>query len=134
MVDDEPTILFTFQAILEQQEYEVVGVKSFAEAIEELRQREFDAVIADFDADRAVSRPRAVRARRRRGGHARPGRHRPRQRPRPPRRHGFPRGGRSFANRQRRGVVPDPVDVEEIKSALHKLVTRRADTLSLACA
>ena len=45
MVDDEPTILFTFQAILEQQEYEVVGVKSFAEAIEELRQREFDAVI-----------------------------------------------------------------------------------------
>ena len=27
-----------------------------------------------------------------------------------------------------------PVDVEEIKSALHKLVTRRADTLSLACA
>ncbi len=62
MVDDEPTILFTFQAILEQQDYEVVGVKSSAEAIEELRHREFDAVIADLNLEREGSGLQVVRA------------------------------------------------------------------------
>jgi len=125
MVDDEPTILFTFQAILEQQEYEVVGVKSFAEAIEELRQREFDAVIADLNLERegiGLQLARAAKSL-----------------------HPSPvvvifTGYPKIEQLQKAldlhvdYLALKPVDVEEIKSALHKLVTRRADTLSLACA
>jgi len=125
MVDDEPTILFTFQAILEQQDYEVVGVKSSAEAIEELRQREFDAVIADLNLEREVIGLHVAGAAK--SLH-------------PPPVVVIFTGYPKIEQLQKAldlhvdYLALKPVDVEEIKSALHKLVTRRADTLSLACA
>jgi two-component system response regulator PilR (NtrC family) len=125
MVDDEPTVLFTFQAILEQQDYEVVGASSYREAAEQLRQRKFDAVIADLNLEREGIGLQVARAA---------------KSLQPPPAVVIFTGYPTVDQLQKAFdlhvdyLALKPVDVEEIKSALHKLVTRRADALSLACA
>lgn len=48
VVDDEPNVLLTVQAILQTEGYETEGVADGAKAIEVVRQRQFDLVLTDL--------------------------------------------------------------------------------------
>lgn len=48
VVDDEPAILLTYTAILEQHGYEVTGVPSVEEAEKALEERAFDLLLCDL--------------------------------------------------------------------------------------
>lgn len=52
LVDDERTILFTYKAILERDGYRVDTALSFAEGEQLLKQHTYDAVIADLNLER----------------------------------------------------------------------------------
>jgi DNA-binding NtrC family response regulator len=48
VVDDEASVLITYQLILEQQGYNVAACATSVEAIRALRQRDFDLVLCDY--------------------------------------------------------------------------------------
>ena len=48
VVDDEASVLITYQLILEQQGYNVAACATSGEAIRALRQRDFDLVLCDY--------------------------------------------------------------------------------------
>ena len=48
VVDDEPSVLFTYRLILEQEGYMTVAVASAREAIEWLNKEEFHIVLCDY--------------------------------------------------------------------------------------
>lgn len=48
VVDDEASVLITYQLILEQQGYNVAACATSVDAIRALRQREFDLVLCDY--------------------------------------------------------------------------------------
>lgn len=48
VVDDEASVLITYQLILEQQGYNVAACSTSVEAIRALRQRDFDLVLCDY--------------------------------------------------------------------------------------
>lgn len=52
LVDDEATILFTYKTILERDGYRVDTAKSFAEGEQLLKKHSYDAVIADLNLER----------------------------------------------------------------------------------
>ncbi|HZU43862.1 MAG TPA: response regulator [Terriglobales bacterium] len=52
LVDDEPTILFTYKTILERDGYRVHTARSFAEGAQLLKEHTYDAVIADLNLER----------------------------------------------------------------------------------
>lgn len=53
LAEDEPSVLFTFQAILEQAGYEVLPAATLSEARKKIKEKHLDAVIAavSFDSD-----------------------------------------------------------------------------------
>ncbi|MGH9513143.1 MAG: response regulator [Terriglobales bacterium] len=52
LAEDEPSILYTFTTILEEAGFEVKSAQSFTVAKESIRQNDYDAVITEFSLDR----------------------------------------------------------------------------------
>lgn len=48
VVDDEPSVLFTYRMILEQEGYKTTAVASAREALEALRKQDFHIVLCDY--------------------------------------------------------------------------------------
>jgi CheY-like chemotaxis protein len=120
LAEDEPGILFTFSAILRQQGYHVETARTYAEAHERMSVRDYDALIADLNLERVGLGLELAR--------------RAKELELPPAvviYTGYP------TLEQLRAALAlhvdylalKPVDLEEIKTALHRLVTRRALSL-----
>lgn len=52
LAEDEPGILFTFSAILRQQGYHVDTANAYAAAEQQMQTRKYDAIIADLNMER----------------------------------------------------------------------------------
>ena len=120
LAEDEPGILFTFSAILRQQGYQVETARSFAEAQQRMLAHRYDAMIADLNMERVGLGLELARQ--------------AKELDPPPAvviYTGYP------TLEQLRAALAlhvdylalKPVDLEEIKTALHRLVTRRALSL-----
>jgi len=48
VVDDEPSVLFTYRLLLEQKGYEVIALASAQQALDALRKHQFDLVLCDL--------------------------------------------------------------------------------------
>ena len=48
VVDDEPSVLFTYRMILEQEGYHITAVATAREALQALDRKEFDIVLCDY--------------------------------------------------------------------------------------
>ncbi|HKW26934.1 MAG TPA: response regulator [Terriglobales bacterium] len=120
LAEDEPGILFTFSAILRQQGYQVETARTYAEAQERMLAHRYDAMIADLNMERVGLGLELARQ--------------AKELDPPPAvviYTGYP------TLEQLRAALAlhvdylalKPVDLEEIKTALHRLVTRRAVSL-----
>lgn len=117
LAEDEPGILFTFSAILRQQGYQVETARNYAEARERMQARKYDAVIADLNMERIGLGLELARQ----AKELAPA-------PAVVIYTGYP------TVEQLRAALAlhidylalKPVDLDEIKTALHRLVTRRA--------
>ena len=120
LAEDEPGILFTFSAILRQQGYQVETARTYAEAQVQMLAHRYDAVIADLNMERVGLGLELARQ--------------AKELDPPPAvviYTGYP------TLEQLRAALAlhvdylalKPVDLEEIKAALHRLVTRRAVSL-----
>ena len=120
LAEDEPGILFTFSAILRQQGYQVETARTYAEAQERMLAHRYDAMIADLNMERVGLGLELARQ--------------AKELEPPPAvviYTGYP------TLEQLRAALAlhvdylalKPVDLEEIKTALHRLVTRRAVSL-----
>jgi CheY-like chemotaxis protein len=120
LAEDEPGILFTFSAILRQQGYQVETARTYAEAQERMLAHRYDAMIADLNMERVGLGLELARQ--------------AKELDPPPAvviYTGYP------TLEQLRAALAlhvdylalKPVDLEEIKTALHRLVTRRALSL-----
>jgi CheY-like chemotaxis protein len=120
LAEDEPGILFTFSAILRQQGYQVEAARTYAEAQERMLAHRCDAIIADLNMERVGLGLELARQ--------------AKELEPPPAvviYTGYP------TLEQLRAALAlhvdylalKPVDLEEIKTALHRLVTRRAVSL-----
>jgi CheY-like chemotaxis protein len=120
LAEDEPGILFTFSAILRQQGYQVDTARSYAEAQERLVAHKYDALIADLNMERVGLGLELARQAKELD-----------PQPAVVIYTGYP------TLEQLRAALAlhvdylalKPVDLEEIKTALHRLVTRRAVSL-----
>jgi CheY-like chemotaxis protein len=120
LAEDEPGILFTFGAILRQQGYQVAAARTYAEAQQRLRARNYDAIIADLNMERVGLGLELARQ----AKELEPS-------PAIVIYTGYP------TLEQLRAALAlhvdylalKPVDLEEIKTALHRLVARRAFSL-----
>lgn len=125
LAEDEPGILFTFSAILRQQGYQVETARSYAEAQERMLAHRYDALIADLNMERVGLGLELARQ----AKELDPS-------PAVVIYTGYP------TLEQLRAALAlhvdylalKPVDLEEIKTALHRLVTRRAVSLELTLA
>jgi CheY-like chemotaxis protein len=120
LAEDEPGILFTFSAILRQQGYQVETARTYAEAQQRMLAHRYDAIIADLNMERVGLGLELARQ--------------AKELDPPPAvviYTGYP------TLEQLRAALAlhvdylalKPVDLEEIKTALHRLVTRRAASL-----
>jgi CheY-like chemotaxis protein len=120
LAEDEPGILFTFSAILRQQGYQVETARTYAEAQQRMLAHRYDAIIADLNMERVGLGLELARQ--------------AKELDPPPAvviYTGYP------TLEQLRAALAlhvdylalKPVDLEEIKTALHRLVTRRAVSL-----
>lgn len=125
LAEDEPGILFTFSAILRQQGYQVETARTFAEAQQRMLAHRYDAMIADLNMERVGLGLELARQ--------------AKELDPPPAvviYTGYP------TLEQLRAALAlhvdylalKPVDLEEIKTALHRLVTRRAVSLEQSLA
>jgi CheY-like chemotaxis protein len=118
--EDEPGILFTFSAILRQQGYQVETARTYAEAQQRMLAHRYDAIIADLNMERVGLGLELARQ----AKELDPA-------PAVVIYTGYP------TLEQLRAALAlhvdylalKPVDLEEIKTALHRLVTRRAASL-----
>jgi DNA-binding NtrC family response regulator len=118
LAEDEPSVLFTFQAILEEAGYEVLPAPTLSQARKTIKEKHLDAVVAalGFDSDcrgldlareaKQLSSPPAV----------------------------VVYTGDPSVDKLRAAMSArvdyfafQPIDLDEIKSALFRLVARRAD-------
>lgn len=125
LAEDEPGILFTFSAILRQQHYHVDPARSYAEAREQMRTAKYDAVIADLNMERIGLGLELARQ----AKELKP----------PPAvviYTGYPTLEQLRAALAIRVdyLALKPVDLDEIKTALHRLLARRAVNLEQATA
>ncbi|HEV2115001.1 MAG TPA: response regulator [Terriglobales bacterium] len=125
LAEDEPGILFTFSAILQEQGYQVDTASTYAEADERMQARKYDAVIVDLNMERTGLGLELARQ----AKELKP----------PPAvviYTGYPTLEQLRAALALRVdyLALKPVDLEEIKAALHRLVTRRAVNLERALA
>lgn len=125
LVDDESTILFTYKTILERDGYRVDTARSFAEGEKLLKQRTYDAVIADLNLERENLGLELVREARRLPSH-----------PVTVVYTGFPSVEHlhSVLKLQVDYLALKPVGVEEMRAALSRLIRRRSATMSMASA
>jgi DNA-binding response OmpR family regulator len=125
LVDDEPTILFTYRAILERDGYVIDTAKSFSEGERLLKQQSYDAVIADLNLERENLGLELVREARALPGH-----------PVTIIYTGFPSVEHlhSVLKLQVDYLALKPVGVDEMRSALWRLIRRRDVRMSLASA
>jgi CheY-like chemotaxis protein len=120
LAEDEPGILFTFSAILRQQGYQVETARTYAEAQQRMLAHRYDAIIADLNMERVGLGLELARQ----AKELDPA-------PAVVIYTGYP------TLEQLRAALAlhvdylalKPVDLEEIKTALHRLVTRRAASL-----
>ena len=120
LAEDEPGILFTFSAILRQQGYQVETARTYAEAQERMLAHRYDAMIADLNMERVGLGLELARQ--------------AKELDPPPAvviYTGYPTLEQLRAALALRidYLALKPVDLEEIKTALHRLVTRRAVSL-----
>lgn len=120
LAEDEPGILFTFSAILRQQGYQVETARTYAEAQQRMLAHRYDAMIADLNMERVGLGLELARQ----AKELQP----------PPAvviYTGYPTLEQLRAALAMRVdyLALKPVDLEEIKRALHRLVTRRAVSL-----
>lgn len=120
LAEDEPGILFTFSAILRQQGYQVETARTYAEAQERMLAHRYDAMIADLNMERVGLGLELARQ--------------AKELDPPPAvviYTGYPTLEQLRAALALRVdyLALKPVDLEEIKTALHRLVTRRAVSL-----
>ncbi len=125
LVDDEATILFTYKTILERDGYRVDTARSFAEGEKLLKQRTYDAVIADLNLERENLGLELVREARRLPSH-----------PVTVVYTGFPSVEHLYSalKLQVDYLALKPVGVEEMRSALCRLIRRRSAAMSMASA
>jgi len=120
LAEDEPSILYTFTTILEEAGFKVKSVQSFKTAQESLQQQEFDAIITEFSLDReGLGLELAREAKKRKRAPA-----------------VLVYTGNPTVERLRAALelgvdyfAFKPVDLDEIKTALSRLVARRATRL-----
>ncbi|HKW68031.1 MAG TPA: response regulator [Terriglobales bacterium] len=120
LAEDEPGILFTFSAILRQQGYQVETARTFAEAQQRMLAHRYDAMIADLNMERVGMGLELARQ--------------AKELDPPPAvviYTGYPTLDqlRAALALHVDYLALKPVDLEEIKTALHRLVTRRAVSL-----
>lgn len=125
LVDDEPTILYTYKTILERDGYRVDTARSFAEGEKLLKQKTYDAVIADLNLERENLGLDLVRAARVLPCH-----------PITVVYTGFPSVEHlhSVLKLQVDYLALKPVGVEEMRTALTRLIRRRHASMSMASA
>ena len=123
LVDDEPTILFTYKTILERDGYSVDTARSFSEGEVLLGDRIYDAVIVDLNLERENLGLDLVRQARRLSSH-----------PVTIVYTGFPsiEHLHSALKLQVDYLALKPVGVDEMRSALFRLIRRRGG-LSASC-
>jgi DNA-binding NtrC family response regulator len=120
LAEDEPGILFTFSAILQQQGYKVETARTYAEAQQRIQVRSYDAVITDLNLEReGLGLQLARRAKELELA------------PAVVIYTGYPTVDqlRAALALHVDYLALKPVDLDEIKAALHRLVTRRAVNL-----
>ncbi|HTM41601.1 MAG TPA: response regulator [Terriglobales bacterium] len=120
LAEDEPGILFTFSAILRQQGYQVETARTYAEAQQRMLAHRYDAMIADLNMERVGLGLELARQ--------------AKELDPPPAiviYTGYPTLDqlRAALALHVDYLALKPVDLEEIKTALHRLVTRRALSL-----
>ena len=120
LAEDEPGILFTFSAILRQQGYQVETARTYAEARQRMLAHRYDAMIADLNMERVGLGLELARQ--------------AKELDPPPAiviYTGYPTLDqlRAALALHVDYLALKPVDLEEIKTALHRLVTRRALSL-----
>ena len=123
LADDEPAVRYTFKSVLEQAGYEVQAVPSFVEAQTSIRKGDYDAVITELSLEREALGLELAREAKK-------------QKPAPA---VVIYTGEPTVERLRAAlalhvdyVALKPVDVEEVRSALFRLISRRSVALSLA--
>lgn len=123
LVEDEPGILTTFEAILVEEGFDVTAVPSYAAAEQRLQQQSFDAVITELNLEGNDLGLRLARELK--------------QLKKPPAiviYTGFPtvQQLRQALTLRVDYVALKPVDLNEIKSALRRLIARRAASPALS--
>jgi DNA-binding NtrC family response regulator len=123
LAEDEPSVRFTFQAILEEAGYEVLPAPTLSEARKTIQEKEFDAIVAAVSLEeeesglelareaKSLSSPPAVVVY-----------------------SGNPSVAKLRAAMSARVdyFAFQPIDLDEIKLALFRLIARRSDLTSLA--
>ena len=120
LAEDEPGILFTFSAILQQQGYKVDTAHNYLEAQQRIQVRSYDAVITDLNLEREGLGLQLARQ----AKELAPA-------PAVVIYTGYPTVDqlRAALALHVDYLALKPVDLDEIKAALHRLVTRRAANL-----
>lgn len=120
LAEDEPGILFTFSAILQQQGYKVETAHTYPEAQQRIQVRSYDAVITDLNLEREGLGLQLARQ----AKELEPA-------PAVVIYTGYPTVDqlRAALALHVDYLALKPVDLDEIKAALHRLVTRRAANL-----
>jgi DNA-binding response OmpR family regulator len=123
LAEDEPSILYTFRTILEEAGFEVQSAATFGAAQKSIRKNDYDAIITEFALDEdGLGLELAREAKKRRHAPAI-----------------LVYSGDPTAERLRAALdlgvdyfAFKPVDLDEIKTALFRLVARRAAVFSSA--
>lgn len=118
LADDEPSVLFTFRAILEEAGYEVLPAPTLSEARKTIREKPLDAVVTAMSFDEECSGLELARE--------------AKQLSSPPAvvvYSGDPSVAklRAAMSAQVDYFAFQPIDLDEIKAALFRLISRRAD-------
>ncbi len=121
LADDEPAILFTFRTILEESGFDVESASSFQKAQESIRKNKYDAVISEYDLGREALGLELARQAKKRS-----------LTPAVVLYSGHPTLARLRAALDLRVdyFAFQPIDLDEIKSALFRLISRRSESLS----
>jgi DNA-binding NtrC family response regulator len=120
LAEDEPSVLFTFQAILEQAGYKVLPAPTLAEARKTIKENDLDAVIAAISFEEECSGLELARE--------------AKQLSSPPAvvvYTGSPNVAKLRAAMSARVdyFAFQPIDLDEMKAALFRLIARRADSV-----
>lgn len=121
LAEDEPSVLYTFQTILEEAGFQVQSAADFDQANRSIQSADYDAIITDFGLGRERLGLELAKAAKR-------------KHPAPAvliySEHPTVDSLRAALSLRVDYFAFKPVDLEEIKGALHRLVARRAELLA----